>query len=57
MLVFEVIFLYFMKIEQNYIVFLVDLNSADLRGNSQRLHFTKKKKHSPGDEHDDNGEI
>ena len=31
----------FMKIEQNYLLVLIHLNSADLRGNSRRLYFTK----------------
>ena len=30
-----------MKIEQNYLLFLIHLNSADLGGNSQRLYLTK----------------
>ena len=31
----------FMKIEQNYLLLLMHLNSADFRGNSRRLYFTK----------------
>ena len=43
----------FVKIEQYFRP--RPLNSADLRGNNQRLNFTKK--HTPEDEHDGNGEI
>ena len=46
----------FKKIKRNYPLFLILLNSADLRGDNQRLYFTKKK-HTPEDEHDGNGEI
>ena len=52
--VFKVLFLYFRE-KLSSIFVLVRLNSADLRGNNQRLNFTKK--HTPEDEHDGNGEI
>ena len=39
--VFDVISFNLVKIEQKCIFVLVRLNSTDLRGNSQRLNFTK----------------
>ena len=51
MQLFEVLFLYFHENRAEFIIFfLTHLNSADLRGNTQRNH-------TPEDDHNGNGEI